>query len=101
MAKAWACQGSAKTGSSAPGGRRGSGALKVAFPGVDADGRGGIGVRAPELGRGEDDGVQVLRVLALEVGVGIGEDVAAVQGLDGAELAARIAGKPRVVRGVD
>src|SRR5690606_29827110 len=93
-AKASACQGSAKTGSSMPGGS--SRWLKIALPGVDRDGQRRVGVVAPYLAAVKDDGVDPLRILAFAMRVGVGEDVPLAHRLDHAVPAARITRQPCV-----
>src|SRR5579883_772118 len=73
--------------------------LQVALPQVEVDALIGLGRCAPQLRRLEADGVQVLRVLAAAVGVGVGEDIAAVVRLDNPGPAARVGGRPGRARG--
>ena len=73
-AKACACQGSANTGepsgsrgigaAASAAARRSSGRLKIALPGIDADGERRVAPLAPELGPGEAHRVEPLRFLA-------------------------------------
>ena len=56
---------------------------------------------APQLARGETHRIDMLRFLALKMGVGVGKDEHAVIAIDRAELAPRIAWQARVVRRID
>jgi hypothetical protein len=92
-ANARACQGSANTGSPSSRGSRGSawrrsgskldsGALKVVVPHVEIHGIAPRGLLPPQLARGEPHRVQVLRLLAEGIGVGVRVDVDAMVQLD-------------------
>src|SRR4051812_45360064 len=101
MAKACASHGSRKTGPFASRGICGSafrrsGWLKIRLPAVDRHAESRIGVSPPKLRSLEDHRVDPLRVLALAMRIGVGEDVAALTLLYDAELAAGIARQPRV-----
>ena len=77
----------------------GSGWLKVVVPQIDIDGILRRGLLAPQLARGEAHRVDMLRLLAEEMGVGVWENKDAVVAVDRAELAARIARQARMVDG--
>src|SRR5579883_2210594 len=66
-------------------------AIEILLPQVEIDGIRRIGGLAPQRPRGETHGVEVLRVLALELRVRIGKDVRTMVPLDDAQLAAHIA----------
>src|SRR2546425_3046734 len=55
-----------------------------------------LGGRPPEIGGVEAHAVERVGLLALAVGIRVREDERAVHGVDGAMLAARVAGQPRV-----
>ena len=61
-------------------------ALKVVVPQINVDGVLWLGLFAPQFARGETHGVNVLRLLALEMGVGVRENKDSVVAVDGAQL---------------
>jgi hypothetical protein len=67
-------------------------AVKIALPQVKVDGVPGRGLVAPQLLRLETDGIEMLGMFALEVGVGVGEHMHPVVVPDDAHVI------PRVVR---
>ena len=71
------------------------------LPEVDVDALARLGGRPPQLRALEADGVHRLGLLALAVGVGVREDVAAAHRVDRAALAARVARQPGVPGRVD
>src|SRR5262249_41662430 len=116
MAKAWASHGSRNTGPSASRGTPGtataarmaargsivtSGWLQIGLPGIDGNLRSGVAVFAPQFASIEAHGVKPLRVLAGSRRIAVGEDVAADDALDRAQVAAYVARKARVRRRVD
>src|SRR5262245_22713398 len=78
-----------------------SGLVKVVVPHVEMHRVAGRRLLAPELARGEADRVQVLRLLAGELRIRIGEYEYAVVAHDHADLAPRVARQPRVAGRMD
>src|SRR5882724_12005509 len=70
--------------------------LEVGLPQIDVDLLIWLRRLAEHLARVEADAVERLRLLAFAVRVGVGKDVGAVQRVDDAAPAPRVAGKPRV-----
>src|SRR4029077_3120007 len=98
--------GSANTGPPSSRGKRGStasasGGLKIVVPQRDHDGVLGFCLFAPQFACRETNRVNVLRLLAQALGIGVGEHEHAVVALDDAELSARVAREARMHRRVD
>ena len=70
--------------------------LEVALPGVDGHREGRVRGRAPQLAGVEPDGVEVLRLLAGAVGVGVGQHVRSVHPLHHPDPPARVPRQPGV-----
>src|SRR5260370_24525106 len=70
-------------------------------PQIDVDGIARRGLLTPEFARGETHGVEMLGLLALEMGVGVGKDKDAMIALDRADRAARVAPQARVPGRID
>ncbi len=73
--------------------------FEIRFKGFDGDFRLWLGVRAPELLSIEAHGVKPLRIVAFTGGYRIGKGVGAMQALDDAYVATRIARQARVCLG--
>src|SRR5262249_24603385 len=117
MAKACASHGSRNTGPSASRGTPGTAAAAGApcarpharlsrgiargLERVDRHADGGIRVLAPQLTALEDHRVEPLRVLAPSRRGRVGEDVAAVDALDHADVSAHVTREARVRQGVE
>jgi hypothetical protein len=65
--------------------------IEITFPEIDVHDLLRLGGRTPELDGGEADAVQVLRVLAETVSVGVGKDVDAPLGGDDTPTPPRVA----------
>src|SRR2546423_2473552 len=78
-----------------------SGWLKMVVPEIDVNGVLRSGLLAPQLARGEAYGIDMLRVLAEEVGVGVGKDEHPMIALNCAEPSASVARQSRVAGRVD
>src|SRR3954462_14613187 len=75
--------------------------IEILLPQVEIDGIAGVGRLAPQLARRKAHGVEILRVLAFELGIRIGKDVRAVIALDRAQPPTHVARQPRVAGRVD
>jgi len=78
-----------------------SDSLKVVVPQIDIDGVPWRGLLAPQLARREAYSVNVLRLLTLEMSVGVREDKNPVVAVDGAEFAPRVARQARMADWID
>src|SRR6266851_6910408 len=108
MAKACACQASAKTGPFASRGRSGrrssasvsvirrSRRIEIIVPEIDIEHVTRWRVRSPQLARREADAIDVLRLLAGERGIAVGKNEDAVVAVDDAMPAADIARDARM-----
>src|SRR4029453_1052109 len=96
MAKAWASQGSSKTGPS--GGR--SGGIKIGLPQIGRHGIARMAGLAPDVAGGKPHRVEGLRVFALAMRIGVGENMSAVQAHDLTFMATQIARQPRMCHGM-
>ena len=67
-------------------------AVKIALPQVKVDGVSRRGLVAPQLLRLETHGIEMLGMFALQVGVGVGEDMHPVVVPDDANVIARVTG---------
>src|SRR5438270_9354473 len=72
--------------------------IEITIPQIDVNRIAGRGVLTPQLPRGKTNGIQVLRLLAQEMCVGVREYKDAVAAKDGALLASRISGQARVAQ---
>src|SRR4029077_3088838 len=108
-AKAWACHGSANTGPPASRGRAGrfscseseSGWVKVIIPHIDVHRIQRGGLLAPKFARGKTHRINVLRILAKKMSVGIRKNESAVVSMDRSEFSARVPRQPRMPHRID
>src|SRR3954467_973731 len=68
--------------------------IEIVLPQIEIDGVARVGRLAPQLARRKAHGVKELRVLALEPGVRIGEDMRAVIAFDRAQPTANVTRQP-------
>src|SRR6266849_1573459 len=74
--------------------------LKVALPEIDVDARLRLGGVAPQLTRLEAHAVERLGAAPAPVGMGVRQDVDAMEEMDAPAMPARITGQPRVTTGL-
>src|SRR5882757_5087388 len=75
--------------------------IEIAIPHIDVNRIARRGVLTPQLLRGKTNGIQVLRLLAQKMCVGVREYKDAVAANDRALLASRISGQTRVAYRID